>query len=158
MTALRALDSANLNGGQKLAVKYFTVALALLGVQIIFGLLAAVQFVMPDFLFGVVDFSIKRMVHINALIVWLLFGFMGSVYWMLEEEAGAPTVGLKLGNIIFYPGYQAQLRVDFESRNTIYYFYSFFHEFVSPQNIGLFIKSCLQLNNCCDIFTVSCSI
>lgn len=102
MTAIRALDSANLNGGQKLAVKYFTVALALLGVQIIFGMLAAVQFVMPDFLFGVIDFSIKRMVHINALVVWLLFGFIGSVYWMLEEEAGAPTVGLKLGNIIFY--------------------------------------------------------
>ena len=95
MTALRALDSANLNGGQKLAVKYFTVALALLGVQITFGLLAAVQFVMPDFLFGVVDFSIKRMVHINAMIVWMVFGFIGSVYWMLEEEAGAPTVVAK---------------------------------------------------------------
>lgn len=102
MTAIRALDSANLNGGQKLAVKYFTVALALLGVQIIFGMLAAIQFVEPDFLFGVIDFSIKRMVHINALVVWLLFGFIGSAYWLLEEEAGAPTVGLKLGNIVFY--------------------------------------------------------
>jgi len=40
MATLGKLDSANLNGGQKLAVKYFTVALALFGAQILFGLLA----------------------------------------------------------------------------------------------------------------------
>ena len=96
------LDSANLNGGQKLAVKYFTVALALFGAQIVFGLLAGIQYLKPDFLYGVLDFSVNRMVHINALVVWLLFGFIGSSYWLLEDEAGIPVVGLRLGNLVFW--------------------------------------------------------
>jgi nitric oxide reductase subunit B len=96
------LDSANLNGGQKLAVKYFSVAVALFGAQIVFGLLAGLQYLNPDFLYGVLDFSVNRMVHINAMIVWLLFGFIGSSYWLLEDEAGIPVVGLKLGNLIFW--------------------------------------------------------
>jgi len=102
MTALGKLDSANLNGGQKLAVKYFSVALVLFGAQVAFGLLAGLQYLMPDFLYGVLDFSINRMVHINAMVVWMLFGFIGSVYWMLEEESGIPIVGLKFGNLIFW--------------------------------------------------------
>jgi nitric oxide reductase subunit B len=35
---------------------------------------------MPELLFGQLDFSVNRMVHINALVVWLLCGFLGSVY------------------------------------------------------------------------------
>lgn len=102
MTALGTLDSANLNGGQKLAVKYFTVALVLFGAQVVFGLLAGLQYLIPDFLYEVLDFSVNRMVHINAMVVWMLFGFIGSVYWLLEEESGIPIIGLKLGNIIFW--------------------------------------------------------
>jgi len=102
MTVLGKVDSSNLNGGQKLAVKYFTVALALFGAQILFGLLAGMQYLNPDFLFGILDFSVNRMVHINAMVVWLLFGFLGSVYWLLEDESGVPVVGLKLGNLAFW--------------------------------------------------------
>ena len=36
------------------------------------------------------------------MVVWMLMGFIGSVYWLLEDEAGTPVVGLKLGEIIFY--------------------------------------------------------
>ena len=102
MTVLGKIDSANLNGGQKLGVKYFTVAMVLFAAQIVFGLLAGLQYLMPDFLYGVLDFSVNRMVHVNAMIVWMLFGFIGSVYWLLEEESGIPIVGLKLGNLIFW--------------------------------------------------------
>ncbi len=102
MAALGMLDSANLNGGQKLAVKYFTVAIALFGAQILFGLLAGLQYLYPDFLYGVLDFSVNRMVHINALVVWLLYGFIGATYWLLEDEAQHPVVGLALGNLIFW--------------------------------------------------------
>jgi len=102
MTALGTINSANLNGGQKLAIKYYLVAIILFGAQITFGLLAGLQYLIPDFLYEVLDFSINRMVHINAMIVWMLFGFIGSVYWLLEEESGIPIVGLKLGNIIFW--------------------------------------------------------
>jgi nitric oxide reductase subunit B len=102
MATLGICDSANLNGGQKLAVKYFTVAIVLLGAQVLFGLLAGLQYLYPDFLYGVLDFSVNRMVHINALVVWLLYGFLGSVYWLLEEESQHEVVGLKLGNLIFW--------------------------------------------------------
>jgi nitric oxide reductase subunit B len=102
MTVLGKIDSSNLNGGQKLAVKYFSVAVVLFGAQVLFGLLAGLQYLNPDFLFGILDFSVNRMVHINAMIVWLLFGFLGSVYWLLEDESGVPVVGLKLGNLAFW--------------------------------------------------------
>ncbi len=102
MATLGMLDSANLNGGQKLAVKYFTVAIMLFGAQVLFGLLSGLQYLYPDFLYGVLDFSVNRMVHINALVVWLLYGFLGSVYWLLEEESQHEVVGLKLGNLIYW--------------------------------------------------------
>ncbi len=100
--AIGVLDSANLNGGQKLAVKYFTAAVALFVAQILFGILAGLQYLMPEFLYNVLDFNVNRMVHINAMIVWMLFGFIGAVYWLIEDEAGIEVVGLKLGNLAFW--------------------------------------------------------
>ncbi|MDO9161918.1 MAG: cbb3-type cytochrome c oxidase subunit I, partial [Methylococcaceae bacterium] len=97
-----ALDSTNLSDGQQLAVKYFTVAVILFVAQILFGLLAATQFIWPGFLFEILDFNVNRMVHINAMIVWMLYGFIGSVYWLLEDESQTEIVGLKLGNIAFW--------------------------------------------------------
>ncbi len=102
MTRVGVLDSSNLTGGQRLAVKYFTVALILFGAQILFGLLAGLQYLKPDFLYGVLDFNVNRMVHINAMVVWMLYGFLGSVYWLMEDEARHPVVGLKLGEIAFW--------------------------------------------------------
>jgi len=101
-TTIGKLDSANLNGGQKLAVKYFIVAMVLFGAQVLFGLVSGLQYLKPDLFYGVLDFSVNRMVHVNAMIVWMLYGFIGSVYWMLEDESQHEVVGLKLGNLIFY--------------------------------------------------------
>ena len=102
MAALGIFDTANLNGGQKLAVKYFTVAVLLFGAQVLFGMLAGLQYLKPDFLYEVVDFSVNRTLHVNAMVVWLLYGFLGGVYWILEDEAQHPVVGLGLGNLIFW--------------------------------------------------------
>ena len=97
-----ALESPHLSGGQKLAVKYFAVAMVLFLAQLLFGLLAALQFVWPGFMFNFVDFNVNRMVHINAMVVWMLYGFIGAVYWFLEDESGTEIEGLKLGEIAFY--------------------------------------------------------
>ncbi|MCB1597129.1 MAG: nitric-oxide reductase, partial [Gammaproteobacteria bacterium] len=70
MSTAKLTGSVPLSGGQRLAVKYFVVAVALFGAQILFGLLAGFQFLNPDFLYGVVDFSVNRTVHINAMVVW----------------------------------------------------------------------------------------
>ena len=90
--SIGALNSANLNAGQKVAVKYFVVAMVLFLAQCLFGLLAGLQFLKPDFLYNVLDFNVNRMVHINAMVVWMLFGFIGSVYWLVEEESGVELI------------------------------------------------------------------
>ena len=99
---LGKLDTANLNAGQKVAVKYFAVAMVLFLAQCLFGILAGLQYLYPDFLYNVLDFNVNRMVHINAMVVWMLFGFIGSVYWLVEDEAEMPLVGAGLANINFW--------------------------------------------------------
>ena len=96
------MSVAHLNGGQQLAVKYFTAAVVLFVAQILFGLLSGIQYLAPDFLRGLLNFNMTRTVHIDAMIVWMLYGFMGSVYWLLEEESEIAIVGLKLGNLAFW--------------------------------------------------------
>ena len=96
------IDSANLSPGQKVAVKYFSVAIVLFMAQIVFGLIAGLQFLKPDFLYNVLDFNVARMVHINAMIVWMLFGFIGSCYWLVEDESGTDLVGVGLANLNFW--------------------------------------------------------
>jgi nitric oxide reductase subunit B len=87
---------------QKLATWYFTVAAVLFGAQLLMGLIAAVQFLYPSFLFEIFDFSVARMVHINALVVWMLYAMIGSVYWLLPEETGIETVGIKIAKLSFF--------------------------------------------------------
>ncbi len=102
-TVVVSKDQAKpLNAGQKIAMKYFVAAMVLFSAQIVFGLIAAIQFLYPDVFYGQLDFSIVRMVHINAMIVWLLFGFIGSVYWLVEDEAQTDLVGAKLANLNFW--------------------------------------------------------
>ena len=96
------LDNSALTSGQKLAVQYFSVAVILFVAQILFGLLAAMQFIWPGFLLDILDFNVNRMVHINAMIVWMLYGFIGSIYWLLEDESQTEIVGLQFGQWAFW--------------------------------------------------------
>lgn len=92
----------NISKSKQLGIMYFTVAATLFGAQILFGLIAGAQFVYPGFLFETLDFSVARMVHINALVVWLLYAMIGSVYYLLPDETGIETVGIGLGKLGFY--------------------------------------------------------
>ena len=87
---------------QKIALMYFTVAVVLFGAQLLFGLIAAYQFINPEFLFNVLPFSVSRMLHINALVVWLVMGFIGGIYWLLPSETGRDVVGAKIGKLAFF--------------------------------------------------------
>jgi nitric oxide reductase subunit B len=88
--------------GQKLATWYFTVAVILFGAQLLMGLIAATQFLYPSFLFEIFDFSVARMVHINALVVWMVYAMVGAAYWLVPEETGLEIVGIKLAKIGFF--------------------------------------------------------
>lgn len=72
---------------QKVALPFFMVAMALFALQIVFGILAALVFVMPNFMAEFMPFNIMRVSHTNLLIVWLLIGFMGCTYYLMPEEA-----------------------------------------------------------------------
>ncbi|MBV1797950.1 cbb3-type cytochrome c oxidase subunit I [Siccirubricoccus sp. G192] len=72
---------------QKVAHVYFLGALGLFVVQILFGLLAGTVYALPNFLAELLPFNIIRMIHTNALVVWLLMGFFGAAYYLVPEEA-----------------------------------------------------------------------
>ena len=72
---------------QRVAYWYFLAAMALFGIQVLGGLLAGWVYVSPNFLAEILPFNIIRMIHTNALIVWLLLGFFGAAYFLIPEES-----------------------------------------------------------------------
>src|SRR3546814_19284259 len=80
----------------KVAMLYFYGALGLFVAQVLFGVLAGTIYVLPNTLSELLPFNIVRMIHTNALIVWLLIGFMGSTYYLLPEEAEPELYSPKL--------------------------------------------------------------
>ena len=87
---------------QAVAKPYFVAAIALFAAQILFGLVMGLQYVIGDFLFPEIPFNVARMVHTNALIVWLLMGFMGSAYYLIPEEAETELASPKLALLMFW--------------------------------------------------------
>jgi nitric oxide reductase subunit B len=101
LTSIKTNEFAG-NKSKELGMMYFRVAIILFGAQLLMGLIAAIQFLVPGFLFELFDFSVARMVHINALVVWMLYAMIGSVYYMLPDETGVETVGIGLGKLAFW--------------------------------------------------------
>ena len=87
---------------QKVAKPYFIAAIALFVAQILFGLIMGLQYVVGDFLFPEIPFNVARMVHTNALIVWLLMAFMGAAYYLVPEEAETDLVMPWLATLLFW--------------------------------------------------------
>ncbi|NOQ94658.1 MAG: nitric-oxide reductase large subunit [Methylophaga sp.] len=87
---------------QGIAKLYFIAAIALFVGQILFGVTMGLQYVMGDFLFPEIPFNVARMVHTNLLIVWLLFGFMGSAYFLVPEEAERELYSPMLAKVMFW--------------------------------------------------------
>ena len=102
MTEAAAAPEQTVKPGQLLAMHYFVAAMVLFAAQILFGVIAALQYLNPDLLYNQLDFSVVRMVHINAMVVWMLMGFIGSIYWMVEDEAERPLAGAGLARLNFW--------------------------------------------------------
>jgi nitric oxide reductase subunit B len=84
---------------QAVAYPYFVVALLFFGLQIAFGLLAAVKYLGPDPLINLLPFDRVKAIHTNLLIVWVLTGFMGSAYHVVPEESGTELWSPRLAYI-----------------------------------------------------------
>jgi nitric oxide reductase subunit B len=87
---------------QGVARLYFTAAIGLFAVQILFGLIIGLQYVVGDFLFPEIPFNVARMVHTNTLIVWLLMGFMGAAYYLVPEESERELYAPWLAKLMFW--------------------------------------------------------
>ena len=87
---------------QKLGLRYLTAAIVLFGVMTVAGLLSAYYYVDPSLFYGVFDFQMAKILHINTLIIWLLMGFIGAVYWFLPKELGREVAGIWLAEILFW--------------------------------------------------------
>jgi nitric oxide reductase subunit B len=81
---------------QSVAYWYFAVAMALFGLQLVFGLLSAAKYLGPDPLLYILPFDVTKVVHTNLLIVWVLTGFMGATYWMVPDESRTELHSTKL--------------------------------------------------------------
>ncbi|MDQ0530361.1 cbb3-type cytochrome c oxidase subunit I, partial [Azospirillum rugosum] len=86
---------------QKVALPFFYGALALFAVQLLVGLLAGTVYVLPNTLSELLPFNVLRMIHTNALIVWLLMGFFGAAYYLIPEEAERELHSPKLAYLQF---------------------------------------------------------
>ncbi|MCL4490869.1 MAG: cbb3-type cytochrome c oxidase subunit I [Nitrospirae bacterium] len=85
---------------QKIAYNYFVVATLLFGLQVIFGLITGAKYVWDfDPLLNILPFNTARAIHINLLVVWLLFGFMGGTYYIVPEEAKTEIYSPKLAQL-----------------------------------------------------------
>lgn len=81
---------------QSVAYWYFAVAMALFGLQLVFGLLSAAKYLGPDPLLYILPFDVTKMIHTNLLIVWVLTGFMGATYWMVPDESRTELYSVRL--------------------------------------------------------------
>lgn len=52
-----------------------------------------------DPLLNILPFNTARAIHINLLVVWLLFGFMGGTYYIVPEEAQTDIYSKKPANL-----------------------------------------------------------
>jgi len=84
---------------QAVAWWYFAVAVALFGLQLVFGLLSAAKYLGPDPLLYILPFDVTKVIHTNLLIVWVLTGFMGATYWMVPDESRTELHSTKLAYI-----------------------------------------------------------
>jgi nitric oxide reductase subunit B len=84
---------------QSVAYWYFAVAMALFGLQLVFGLLSAAKYLGPDPLLYILPFDVTKVIHTNLLIVWVLTGFMGATYWLVPEESRTELYSVKLAYV-----------------------------------------------------------
>ncbi len=87
---------------QRLGLRYLTASTAMLGAMIVFGLLSSLYYVHPTLLLNVFNFNSAKIVHIDGLVIWLLMGFIGSIYWFLPLELEREVEGIGLAELLFW--------------------------------------------------------
>jgi nitric oxide reductase subunit B len=79
---------------QGLSLRFFMLMLVLFLVQVVFGLILAMQQNDPSFLAGTLNFNVVRAEHLNLAVLWILAGFIGAILFvgplLSKRELAAP--------------------------------------------------------------------
>ncbi|MBW8360283.1 MAG: cbb3-type cytochrome c oxidase subunit I [Weeksellaceae bacterium] len=84
------------------AFKFFFFGLFLLGFLLFFGLIGALQYLVPGLFKDYMSFEKSRPLHVTAAVFWIIFSAVGTVYTYLEQRKPDRIFSLKLMNIQFY--------------------------------------------------------
>jgi nitric oxide reductase subunit B len=69
----------------KISVIFLVIALLALIMGIMLGLLAALQYVIPEFIKDIIPFNKLRPFHVTTVISWIILCATGSIYFFLTQ-------------------------------------------------------------------------
>lgn len=95
------MEPSNNNSAQ-LASKFLKFALLLLAVGIFFGLIAALQYVIPGFLKYSLSFEKIRPLHVSSLVFWIIMAAMGAVLTYTQQYNRTSIKSYFLLQVQFY--------------------------------------------------------
>lgn len=73
-------------------------------VALTFGILAAIQYLKPDFLKSALPFSNIRPMHVTAAVSWIILAATGGIYYYLQSEMRLKNLYLPLLHFIIFAG------------------------------------------------------
>lgn len=76
-------------------------SLLALGVGVLMGSVAALQFIFPDF-FELLPFFKSRPLHVSLVVSWIFLCAIGGIYYYLPRLVGLPLFSPKLARVHFY--------------------------------------------------------
>lgn len=86
----------------KASILFLITALFALLIGVTFGLLAALQYIIPEFLKQVIPFNKMRPFHVTTVITWIILSATGSIYFYLTQVEKLKLFSTKLMKLHLY--------------------------------------------------------
>ncbi|MGP1682425.1 MAG: cbb3-type cytochrome c oxidase subunit I, partial [Giesbergeria sp.] len=87
---------------QRLSMRFFMLMLVLFFIQVVFGLILAVQHIEPTLLANTLNYNVARAEHLNLGIIWILSGFIGTILFVGPLLSKRELVSPWLIKFLFY--------------------------------------------------------
>ena len=87
---------------QRLSLRFYMLMLLLFGIQVIYGMLLAVQQADPTLLAGTLNFNVIRASHLSLGILWIVCGFIGSILFVAPLLSKREIASQWLVKLLFY--------------------------------------------------------
>jgi len=93
---------ASHNNSRNFATWFIVTAMLLLCFGILFGLLGALQYIIPGFLKNVLSFEKVRPLHVSSVVFWIIMSAMGAVLTYVQQYNNADIKYPRLLKLQFY--------------------------------------------------------